>query len=54
MGADELPNRLEQALDDDMKLRALTIDECAMILGTLPDPPDGLAELRAVLLGPLR
>ena len=38
-------------LDDDVKLLALTIDERAIILGALEDPPDGLAELRAVLLG---
>ena len=33
-----------------MSLLALTIDERAIILGTLEDPPEGLAELRAVLL----
>jgi hypothetical protein len=31
-------------------LLALTIDERAIILAALEDPPDGLAELRAVLL----
>ena len=49
-GGDELADRLEQALDDDVKLLALTIDERANILASLEDPPDGLAELRAVLL----
>jgi len=50
VGAEELADRLEQAVDDDVKLLALTIDERAMILGELEDPPDKLAELRAVLL----
>lgn len=45
-----LADRLESTLDDDVKLLALTIDERAIILGSLEDPPDGLAELRAVLL----
>jgi hypothetical protein len=31
-------------------LVALTIDERAMILAALHDPPDGLAELRGVLM----
>jgi hypothetical protein len=33
-----------------VKLLALTIDERAMILAALEDPPAGLAELRAVLI----
>jgi hypothetical protein len=49
-GADELADRLEQALEDDVKLLALTIEERAIILAALEDPPDGLTELRAVLL----
>ena len=49
-GADDLADRLEVALDDDVKLLALTIDERAIILSSLEDPPEGLAELRAVLL----
>ena len=49
-GADELADRLEQALADDVSLLALTIDKRAVILGQLEDPPEGLAELRAVLL----
>jgi len=32
-----------------VSLLALTIDERAIILATLEDPPEGLAELRAVL-----
>jgi hypothetical protein len=44
------PTGLERALDDDVKLLALTIDERAILLAALDDPPDGLAELRAVLL----
>ena len=43
-------DQLEQALANDVKLLALTIDERALILGALEDPPEGLAELRAVLL----
>jgi hypothetical protein len=49
-GADDLADRLERALADEVKLLALTIDERAIILATLEDPSDGLAELRAVLL----
>ena len=49
-GADVLADRLERALDDEVKLLALTIDERAIILGQLEDPPDGLAELRGVLV----
>jgi len=41
-GADELADRLEQALDDDVALLALTIDQRALILAALGDPPDGL------------
>ena len=39
IGADELANRLEVALEDDVKLLALTIDERAIILGSLEEPP---------------
>ena len=49
-GADELADRLEGALVDGVELLALTIDERAIILAALEDPPEGLAELRAVLL----
>ena len=48
-GAVELANRLEQALDHEVKLLALSLDERALMLSTLEDPPPGLAELRAVL-----
>ena len=34
-----------------VSLLALTIDERAIILAALEDPPDGLAELRAVKAG---
>ena len=50
-GADELADRRERALADQVNLLALTIDERAVILDQLEDPPEGLAELRAVLLG---
>ena len=33
-----------------MKLLALTLDESALMLSALEDPPKQLAELRAVLL----
>jgi len=49
-GADDVADRLDQALADEVKLLALTIDERAVILNALDDPPDGLAELRAVLV----
>ena len=49
-GADDLADRLDRALGDGVALLALTIDERAVILAALEDPPDGLAELRAVLL----
>ena len=48
-GADALAERLEGALADRVALLALTIDERAIILASLEDPPDGLAELRGVL-----
>ena len=46
----ELAERLERALDDEVKVLALTIDDRAVILRALDDPPEELAELRAVLL----
>ena len=49
-GADELAGRLERALDDEVKLLALSVDERAMILDALDDPPDQLVELRATLM----
>ena len=50
VGADELADRLERALGDEVKLLALSLDERALMLSALEDPPDDLAELRAVLL----
>lgn len=49
-GGDDLADWLERALFDDVALLALTIDERAIVLASLEDPPEGLAELRAVLL----
>ena len=50
VAANELADRLERALFDEVKLLALTIDERAIMLDALEDPPEELAELRAVLL----
>ena len=49
-GADELADRLDRAVADEVKLLALTLDERAIMLSSLEDPPDQLSELRAVLL----
>ena len=49
-GGDELADRLERALRDEVKLLGLEIDERAIILAALDDPPDGLSELRGVLM----
>lgn len=49
-GEFELVNQLEIAFTDQATPIALTIDERALILASLEDPPKGLAELRAVLL----
>ena len=49
-GAVEFADRLERAVTDGVRLLALTIDERAIILAQLEDPPDGLAELRGVLM----
>jgi hypothetical protein len=49
-GAADLADRLERALDDELKLLALSLDERALLLSALEDPPQELAELRAVLL----
>jgi hypothetical protein len=45
-----LAHRLERAVADDVELLALTLDERALMLSALEDPPQELAELRAVLL----
>ena len=50
IGADDLADRLVEALVDDVKLLALSLDERALMLSALEDPPQELAELRAVLL----
>ena len=49
-GADELADRLDRALAYVAKLLALTLDERAIMLSSLEDPPKALGELRAVLL----
>ena len=49
-GAVELADRLERALDNEVKLLALSLDERALMLSALEDPPHELAELRAGLL----
>jgi hypothetical protein len=49
-GAADLADRLDRALTDEVKLLALTIDERAIMLNALEDPPEELAELRVVLL----
>lgn len=49
-GAAALADRLELALDNQVKLLALSLDERALMLSALEDPPQELAELRAVLL----
>ena len=46
-GADDLADRLERAVADGVKLIALTLDERALLLAALEDPPLELAELRA-------
>jgi hypothetical protein len=49
-GGDKLADRLERALRDEVKLLGPEIDERAIILAALDDPPDKLAELRGVLM----
>jgi hypothetical protein len=49
-GADDLADRLERAVADGVKLIALTLDERALLLAALEDPPPELADSRAVLL----
>ena len=49
-GAAELADRLERALDNEAKLLALSLDERALLLSAIEDPPQELAELRAVLI----
>jgi hypothetical protein len=47
---EEFETNLRYALARDVKVLALEIDERETILVALEDPPEGLAELRAVLL----
>lgn len=42
---DDLADRLEQALANEVKLLALSLDERALMLSALEDPPQELAEL---------
>ena len=49
-GFDETAERLENACDAETKLLPLTISEREAILRALDDPPEGLVELRGVLL----
>jgi hypothetical protein len=49
-GFDDTAERLENAYDRDTKIVALTVPDREAIIRTLDDPPDGLAELRGVLL----
>ena len=49
-GAVELADRLERALDTEVKLLAQSREERTIVLNALDDPPHQLAELRAVLL----
>ena len=49
-GADHLAVRLEKGVVDKVKLLALTPYERVLMLAALEDPPQELAELRAVLL----
>jgi len=48
--AGDLADRLDRALADDVKILALTIADRSIVLFVLDDAPEGLAELRAVLL----
>ena len=49
-GDTELADRLDRALDDQATHFAMTVDDRAIILAALEEPPNGLAEFRAVLL----
>lgn len=49
-GSDDLADRLERPRTDGVKQIALTLDERALMLSALEDPPQEQAELRAVLL----
>ena len=45
-----MADRLDRAVEDGVALLALTIDERAIVLAALEDAPEGLAELRVVLM----
>ncbi len=49
-GPSTWPTGSNSALENEVKLLALSLDERALMLSALEDPPKGLAELRAVLL----
>jgi hypothetical protein len=50
VGFNYLAEKLEMAYDRETRVLALTIDEREMIIRTLDDPPESLAELRGVLV----
>jgi hypothetical protein len=47
---DDVAEKLEKGYDAETKVLALTIGDREAILRAIDDPPDGLAELRGVLL----
>ena len=49
-GLDVTAETLETAYDGEHKIVALTIEDREAIISVLDDPPDGLGELRGVLL----
>ena len=49
-GFDDTAEKLEDGYDRDTKVLALTIEDRERIVRALDDPPEGLAELRAVPL----
>ena len=49
-GNDDLADRLERALTNEVRLLGLSIEERIRIFYVLDDPPDELAELRGVLV----
>jgi len=49
-GFEDVAERLEDAYDSEVTVLALTVPEREAILRALDDPPEGLAELRDVLL----
>jgi hypothetical protein len=49
-GFDDVADKLETAYDRETIVLALTVPDREAIIRALDDPPDGLAELRGVLL----